>query len=51
MLLIAGAVLGMGVAWIGTLPTGLMISMIVLALVLVVVGLALSRKFKPKDDV
>ena len=41
----------MGVAWIGTLPRGLSISMIVLALVFVAAGLGLSRKFHSKDDV
>jgi magnesium-transporting ATPase (P-type) len=50
-LLIVGAVIGMGVAWIGTLPISLSIGMIVLALVLVAAGLALSRKYKTKDDI
>lgn len=49
-LLITGAVIGMGVAWIGVLPTGFSIAMIVLALVLVATGLALSRKFRVKDE-
>lgn len=49
-LLITGVVIGMGVAWIGMLPTSFSISMIVLALVMVAVGLFLSRKFRTKDD-
>ncbi len=40
----------MGVAWIGVLPTGLTIAMIVLALVLVATGLFLNRRFHSKDD-
>ncbi len=40
----------MGVAWIGMLPGGLSIGMIILALILVAAGLGLSRKFHTKDD-
>jgi hypothetical protein len=47
--IIAGAVIGMGVAWIGLAPDALSIGMIVLALILVATGLTLNRKFKPKD--
>jgi hypothetical protein len=49
-LLITGVVIGMGVAWIGVLPKGLSISMIVLALILVAAGLFLSKKYHTKDD-
>lgn len=49
-LIIAGAVIGMGVAWIGLSPSALSIGMIVVALVCVAAGLALNRKYRAKDD-
>ena len=51
LLIVAGVVIGMGIAWIGNLPMGLMISMIVVALACVAAGLALSRRFSAKDDI
>lgn len=49
-LLVAGVVIGMGVAWMGLRPDVFSISMIVLALVFVAVGLGLATKFRAKDD-
>jgi len=50
MLLIGGVVLGMAVAWIQGLAVGLQIALLILALVLVVVGLILNRKFRLPDS-
>jgi hypothetical protein len=50
-LLVAGVVIGMGVAWIGVLPTGLAITGIVVALIFAAAGLFLSRKYHRKDDI
>ena len=50
MLLIGGVVLGMAVAWIQGLAVGLQIGLLALALVLVVAGLILNRKFKLPDS-
>jgi hypothetical protein len=50
MLLITGVVLGMAVAWIQRFSTGLQVGLLVLALVLVVIGLVLNRKFRVPDS-
>ena len=46
MLLIAGVVLGMAVAWIQRFSTTVQVALLALALVLVVIGLFLNRKFR-----
>ena len=50
MLLISGVVLGMAVAWIQGMALGLQIGLLALALVLVVAGLVLNRRFRLPDS-
>lgn len=50
MLLISGVVIGMAVAWIRGLAMGLQIALLIFALVLVVIGLVLNRKFRMPDS-
>ncbi len=48
--LISGVVIGMAVAAIQSLATGVQIALLVFALVLVVIGLVLNRKFRSLDS-
>ncbi|MFH0915273.1 MAG: hypothetical protein V1912_02340 [bacterium] len=50
MLVISGVVIGMAVAWIRELTTGLAIALLAFALVLVVIGLAINRSFSSQDS-
>jgi hydrogenase-4 membrane subunit HyfE len=50
MLLITGVVIGMAVAAIQSLATGVQIALLVFALALVVIGLVLNRKFRSQDS-